>query len=281
MFLGAELQLSPNTVAAYRNDLRRFLGKRDRVPDRRAITTHLGALRRSHSPASVARSLAAIRGFYRFLHAEGLLPVDLSEGLLGNRLERRLPRVLSRDAVAVMLEGCSDETPLGLRNRAILYTLYATGCRVSEVAGLRVQSRQIEHAFLRVVGKGNRERLVPLSEPAALLLERYTEEVRPRLLLRARTDPGDVLFLSHRGRPLERVRIYQVVQAAARAAGLRVACSPHALRHSFATHLVSGGADLRSVQEMLGHKSLATTQIYTHVDRDRLKEVHARYHPRS
>ena len=280
VFLGAELQLSRNTVAAYRRDLQRFLKGQHSPPDRGAIANHLRQLRSSHAPASVVRALASIRGFYRFLYAEGQLTEDISEGLLGTRLEQKLPPVLSREAVDKLLAEPGDETPLALRNQAILHTLYATGCRVSEVATLRLVSFLREQSILRVLGKGNRERLVPLSSPAVQLLDRYLREVRPGLVACARRDPGDVLFLSQRGRPLERVRIYQVVKAAARRAGVHIPCSPHALRHSFATHLVSGGADLRSVQEMLGHKSLATTQVYTHVDQDRLKAAHARYHPR-
>jgi integrase/recombinase XerD len=280
VFLGAELQLSRHTVAAYRRDLQRFLKGSERPPGRQEIRAHLARLRQSHSPASVVRALAAIRGFYRFLFAEDHMTEDVSEGLVGIRLEQKLPPVLSRRAVARLLAADLGSGPLDLRNRAILETLYATGCRVSEVANLCVSSLLGEHSFLRVLGKGNRERLVPLSSRAAELLDRYLELVRPKLLAAARSDPGDVLFLSRRGRPLERVRIYQVVAQAARKAGLPVPCSPHALRHSFATHLVSGGADLRSVQEMLGHKSLATTQIYTHVDCERLKVAHSRFHPR-
>ena len=280
VFLGAELQLSRHTVAAYRRDLRRFLKDHERPPERQAITAHLRALRGSHASASVVRALAAIRGFYRFLYAEGWATEDISAGLLGTRLEQKLPPVLSRRAVESLLQTATDPSALGLRNKAILHTLYATGCRVSEVASLRLSSLIPDQSFLRVIGKGNRERLVPLSPRARSSLDRYAQEARPLLVSRCHRDGGDTLFLSHRGRPLERVRIYQLVRQAAVKAGVRTPCSPHALRHSFATHLVAGGADLRSVQEMLGHKSLATTQIYTHVDHDRLRQTHSRYHPR-
>jgi integrase/recombinase XerD len=167
-----------------------------------------------------------------------------------------------------------------VRDHAILHVLYATGCRVSEVVGLRTTSVIADHRLLRAFGKGNKERLVPIADEALRWVQRYQTEVRPALRARAKRDPGDVLFLSRTGRALDRVRLYQVVQAACRRAGLGVACSPHALRHSFATHLVAGGADLRSVQEMLGHASLQTTQIYTHVDHERLRAVHQRLHPR-
>ena len=158
--------------------------------------------------------------------------------------------------------------------------LYATGARVSEVATLPASSFIREHGFLRVIGKGNKERLVPLSDRAQGLVQRYATIARPKLAARCRGPQPDNLFLSRTGRQLERVRIYQVVREAARRAGISVACSPHSLRHSFATHLVSGGADLRVVQELLGHASLTTTQIYTHVDHERLREVHSRFHPR-
>ncbi|MCK5943851.1 MAG: tyrosine recombinase [Planctomycetes bacterium] len=277
--LGAELQVSRHTVAAYRNDLERLLRGADALPDREHIDRHLGELLQSHAPASVARAAAAIRGFYRFLHAEGLQPDDVTDGLLGAKLEQKLPKALSRRHVERLLQREPDGD-LGLRDLAILHVLYATGCRVSEVTGLRTTSVVEEHRMLRAFGKGNKERLVPIADAALRWLERYRLEVRPRLRQRAVRDPGDVLFLSRTGRPLDRVRVYQIVRRAADDAGLEVACSPHALRHSFATHLVAGGADLRSVQEMLGHASLQTTQIYTHVDHERLRAVHQRLHPR-
>lgn len=277
--LGVELQVSPHTVAAYRRDVSRLLRGRETLPDRDAIDRHLTALARDHAPASVARAAAAIRGFYRFLHAEGRSDADVAEGLLGPKLERKLPKALSRAAVARLLDHEPDDA-LGVRDQALLQVLYATGCRVGEAVALRTSSIVAEHRLLRAFGKGNKERLVPIADVALRWLERYLAEVRPALRARARRDPGDVLFLSRTGRPLDRVRVWQVVRAACARAGLAVACSPHALRHSFATHLVAGGADLRSVQEMLGHASLQTTQVYTHVDHERLRAVHQRLHPR-
>lgn len=284
VWLGAELQLSPNTVAAYRRDLERLLEGVDSLPDRASLLRHLGDLRESHAPASVARASAAIRGFYRFLHAEGAIDSDPAEGLLGARLEQRLPKALGRRSIEAMLaaaEPADADDPLALRNHALMEVLYATGCRVSEAAGLELGSLLEDPRFLRVHGKGSKDRLVPVSVRARDALEAYRDQGRPKLAARAAKDPGDALFLTHRGRPLERVRIWQIVREAAARAGVTGACSPHALRHSFATHLVSGGADLRAVQDMLGHASLGTTQIYTHVDRDRLKAVHDRCHPRA
>lgn len=277
--LGAELQLSTHTVAAYRRDVARCLRGRETLPDRAELIAHLRRLRERFAPASVARAVAALRGFFRFLYAEGHIDVDPSEGLLGARLEQKLPAVLGRRAVEQLLAAFPADQPLGLRNRALLHVLYATGARVSEAVGLTPGSYLAEHAFLRVLGKGNKERLVPLSPLACELLERYVGEVRPRLLQRA-SSPADRLFLSRNGLPLDRMRVYRIVREAAARSGLVVACSPHTLRHSFATHLVTGGADLRVVQELLGHASLSTTQIYTHVDQERLRKVHERFHPR-
>ncbi|MBL8735214.1 MAG: tyrosine recombinase [Planctomycetes bacterium] len=279
VYLGVELQVSPHTVAAYRNDLQRLLRGRTSLPDRTAIDRHLASLLADHAPASIARAAAAIRGFYRFLQAEGLAADDVAEGLLGPKLEQKLPKALSRRSIERLLDHTPDD-PLGVRDLAILHVLYATGCRVSELTGLHVGSVVAEHRVLRAFGKGGKERLVPIADQALAAVQRYLAEVRPELRGRARTDPGPVLFLSRTGRPLDRVRVYQIVQSACQRAGLAVACSPHALRHSFATHLVAGGADLRSVQEMLGHASLQTTQIYTHVDHERLRSVHRRFHPR-
>lgn len=279
VYLGVELQVSRHTVAAYRSDLVRLLRDQRTVPDRIAIDRHLAHLARTHAPASVARAAAAIRGFYRFLHTEGLTAGDAAEGLLGPKLERKLPKALSRAAVARLLDHEPDDE-LGIRDQAMLQVLYATGCRVGEVVGLRTTSIVAEHRLLRAFGKGNKERLVPIADSALAWLQRYVDDVRPVLRSRARRDPGDVLFLSRTGRPLDRVRVFQVVRAACARAGLALACSPHALRHSFATHLVAGGADLRSVQEMLGHASLQTTQVYTHVDHERLRAVHEKLHPR-
>lgn len=280
VYLGVELQVSPHTVAAYRRDLSRLLDGRAELPDRAGIDRHLGGLLKDHAPASVARAAAAMRGFWRFLVGEGLVQDDPTDGLLGPRLERKLPKVLSRTAVARLLEQVTGDHALGVRDQALLQVLYATGCRVSEAITLRTTSLIREHRLLRAFGKGNKERLIPMADSALQLLHRYLHEVRPQLRARAAQDPGDVLFLSRTGRPLDRVRVYQIVAQAARDAGVSLACSPHALRHSFATHLVAGGADLRSVQEMLGHASLQTTQVYTHVDHERLRAVHRQLHPR-
>lgn len=280
VYLGAELQLSQNTLAAYRRDLTRLLAERDELPDRGDILRHLTELRKNYAPATVVRELAAIRGFYRYLHAEGHIETDPAEGLLGQRLEQRLPPVLSERAVNKLLAVFDGEDLLAMRNRTILHTIYSSGCRVSELVGLETHSLVLDHACLRVEGKGKRERLVPMSPKALELMQGYLKEVRPKLAARRSSRGDDRLFLSRTGRPLDRIRIYQLLREAADRAGLHVPVSPHALRHSFATHLVSGGADLRVVQELLGHASLATTQVYTHVDQRRLRNIHEKFHPR-
>jgi integrase/recombinase XerD len=279
VYVGAELQLSSHTVSAYRRDLTALLQGRSCLPDRKQITAHLAEERKRLAASSVVRAMAAIRGFYRFLHAEGYTEEDVASGLLGTRIEKRLPRVLGRRSVEALLDAFPADTDLGLRNRCILHVLYATGCRVSEVTGLSVNGILPGEAFLRVRGKGNKERLVPLSAPAAVLLREYLAGARVHLAARG-SEAYEEMFLSRRGRPLDRIRIYQIIKEAAKRSGVKVACSPHSLRHSFATHLVTGGADLRVVQELLGHASLSTTQIYTEVDKSRLKNTHRKLHPR-
>jgi integrase/recombinase XerD len=278
VYLGAELQLAAHTVAAYRRDVARLLDGRATLPDRAAILAHLAALRRDHAPASVVRAIAAIRGFFRFLHGEGTVAQDPTDGLLGVRLEQRLPKALGRAAIERLLAATPGDGPLRLRDRALLHVLYATGCRVTEAATLPLSAWDVERRFVRVRGKGDKERWVPVSDRAAAEVARYLAEVRPRLQRSGRE--REQLFLSRSGRPLERVRIWQIVHAAALRAGVHAACSPHALRHSFATHLVEGGADLRVVQELLGHASLGTTQVYTKVELRRMKAAHERFHPR-
>ncbi|MBN2492795.1 MAG: site-specific tyrosine recombinase XerD [Planctomycetes bacterium] len=283
--LEVEAGLAANTLAAYGRDLRRFhawLAREElalaefRRRDLGAYLRQLAAAGRN--PSTLVRNLAAVRGFFRFLVLEGALASNPTEGARGPRPWERLPRYLSRKEVVRLLEAASDPTPLGVRNRAILELLYATGMRVSELVGLPADAYRQEHGWTRVVGKGGRERVVPIGREARRWLARYRTEARPRLLGR-RPDPG-VLFLSLRGRPLGRDWVFRLLRTAALRAGLSPLPSPHTLRHTFATHLLAGGADLRSVQELLGHARITTTQIYTHVDEERLRKAHRRYHPR-
>ena len=293
--LRVECGLSPHTLSAYGRDLREMLADLaehgiasldDLGP--RDLSAHLARLKteRNLAASSITRHLAAIRVFFRWLTAEGRLAENPADWLERPTRWRRLPGVLSPNQVRRLLDAPAldgDETdaktvPLWLRDRALLELLYASGLRASEVAGLAVDDLHRTLRVVKVTGKGNRQRLVPLGRPAEEAVDAYLADCRARLLKPDGRDKGRLL-LSRTGRPLERVAIWQIVKRQAARAGLRDV-HPHTLRHSFATHLLMGGADLRSVQEMLGHADIATTQIYTHVDRSRLKDVHKRFHPR-
>ncbi len=230
------------------------------------------------SPASQARKLTALRVFARFLVREKLRPDDFTELLVGPKLGRRLPGTLSEEEVARLLAAPAGGDPPALRDRALLELFYSSGLRVSELAGLTLQQIDLERGFLRVFGKGSKERVVPVGSRACAAVATYLEAGRPAFV-KART--GSQLFLSNRGAGLSRVMLWMIVRKHARRAGITKPVKPHALRHSFATHLLGGGADLRAIQEMLGHASISTTQIYTAVESQRLIDHHAKFHPRN
>ena len=237
-------------------------------------------------PASLRRRAAAIRGFYKFAFGEGLIPTDIAAELDLPRPARLLPETLSQAETERLLEAVDPGDPadgIRLRNRALLELLYASGLRISEALGLDREHINLDGGFVRVIGKGNRERLVPVGEVAVAWLERYDREVRPAWLATVAVAPdrGGPLFLTPRGRRLARQQAWSLVAGTAQAAGLGDRVSPHTLRHSFATHLLEGGADLRVVQELLGHASISTTQLYTHLTGERIREVYARAHPRA
>jgi integrase/recombinase XerD len=283
-----ERGLAARSIEAYARDLRRFAG----YLARRRVQA-LGDVRREHvsgfaaalegqglGPRSRARALVATRRLLRHWAARGELPEDPTEGIAAPRFRRPLPRLLRPDETEALIGAADPSTPLGLRDRAMLEVLYGAGLRVSELVGLPLGGIDLRAGLLRVMGKGRRERIVPLGEPARAELERYLAEARP-LLARRGSRECDALFLSRRGRAMSRQNFFQRLRALARLAGLpgeRV--SPHVLRHAFATDLLAGGADLRAVQTLLGHADLSTTQIYTHVDRARLRETVERRHPR-
>jgi integrase/recombinase XerD len=282
--LAAERGLAPKSIAAYRRDLegfgvhlaarRRKLSKLDSVDlvsfvrERRA---------RGLSARSAARLISAMRGFFRFASAEGRIAADPSEHLENPKVWVSLPHVLSSAEVERLLAAPDVATPLGLRDRAMLETLYATGLRVSELTMIESERLDLPAGTVTVVGKGNKERLVPVGSSARSWLARYLAGVRPKLDRKAARH----LFLTARGGPMTRQRFWQIVEGYARACGIRGKISPHVLRHSFATHLLEHRADLRVVQMMLGHADIATTQIYTHVSRARLRKVYDEFHPRS
>ena len=285
-YLQAERGMSPNTVLAYGHDLDRFAGwvAGGGLADYRSPTLgdlgHYIAFLRDEKLAapSIARHLIALKMFYRFLRLEERADAAAVELLSSPSLWERIPHVLSPDNVDRLLSAPQAGDRFFLRDRAMLETLYATGCRASEVVGLKLADLYLEAAFLRCVGKGNKQRVVPLGRAAVVALSAYLGEGRPKLT----HDPAAVwVFVSKGGKPLSREMLWVVVKKYVRRAGLHGRTSPHTLRHSFATHMLSGGADLRTVQELLGHASIRTTQHYTHVDRDRLKSLHRRFHPRA
>jgi len=285
-YLTLEKNLSSNTLQSYAIDLKDFKNflqkekiKRIEEVSVETILLFLERLRKKGlSSSSISRKLSALRSFFRFLELEKGFshnPVLLIES---PKLPRRLPRVLTVNEVERLLSAPDPSTPQGLRDKAMLETLYATGLRVSELVALTFAQLNLEVGFLRVLGKGSRERLVPLGDFARHYLELYLREARPQLLS-GRSDPPQI-FLNRRGRPLTRQRFWQIIRDYARKVGITTEVSPHVLRHSFATHLLERGADLRAVQMMLGHASLSTTQIYTHLDLQNLRNVHEKHHPR-
>jgi integrase/recombinase XerD len=230
------------------------------------------------SAASIKLVVVAIKIFFRWLHARGRIPHDVAENLPLPRTERYLPETMNELQTDRLLEGVPADAPRGLRDRAMLELLYASGLRVSELVNARLENLDLENRIVRVVGKGGKTRLVPFGHKACDAIRSYLKKERPALVKR-RT--GSEIFLSTRGARLTTVRVWQIVKAAAKNAGLDINVYPHLLRHSFATHLLGNGADLRVIQEMLGHADISTTQIYTHVDQRRLKAVHLKFHPRA
>jgi len=283
-FLVVERGLSENTLAAYRADLRRLQGS---IGNARHLedATHadlLGVLKRmrveGRSPRSVARWVVAVRGFFGYLVAEGVIKDDPSAHLDPPRVWRSLPKVLSFSEVEAVLAAPDRGEPRGLRDAAMLEVLYATGLRVSELVGLRLGDLHLDAGYIRCLGKGSKERVVPLGDEADGTLQRYLAESRPSLLHGKRTD---FLFVNLRGGPMTRQGFWKIVKRCGRDAGVRTPLSPHMVRHSFATHLLENGADLRAVQIMLGHSDISTTQIYTHVNRERLRRIYDDHHPRA
>jgi len=282
--LVVERGLAGHSVAAYRNDLAAFgqwLAGQDREAtncERADLRRYLTAMRgRGLSARSAARALAALRGFYRYLLERDVATQDPTLELETPRLIRPLPRFLSAEEVEALLGAPDVDTPLGLRDRAMIETLYATGVRVSELVGLRLGQLRLDPGYVRVMGKGSKERIVPVGSAARAWLARYLESARPRLDTRRR----DEVFLTVRGEGMSRQHFWGLLGRYGRRAGVTTHLSPHVLRHSFATHLLEHGADLRAVQAMLGHADISTTEIYTHITRERLRQLYDAKHPRA
>jgi integrase/recombinase XerD len=279
-----ERALAENTQAAYRRDLRDF---QEWLGDRAAATLSVRDLgdyfaalaKKGLARASIARQAATLRTFYSFLQLEGVVTESPAELLTAAKRDDAIPGTLSPAQVDRLLAGPEAKTPVGIRDRALLELLYATGCRASEVSAMRLSDVHLAESFCICRGKGDKERVVPLGKRAIAALAAWIDVPRKAFATRAGSQPAWVI-LSSRGNRLSRMRIWEVVREHAAAAGIPPDIGPHTLRHSFATHLVAGGVDLRHVQEMLGHASIATTQRYTHVDAGRLKGVHEKFHPR-
>ncbi len=284
--LAVERRLSPNTVDSYRRDLaqlQQFAAALKQAPedlDRRALEALVRQLMgEGRSPTSVARAVACFRGFYRFLVVSGHRPVNPAGDLQAPRAWKTLPKFLSMAEVDQLLAAPDTSVPRGLRDRALIGVLYAPGLRVSELINLKPQDVNLESGYLTTTGKGRKQRLVPLGDEAASWVVRYLRDGRPALLKKA-SSPR--LFVNaRRGSGLSRVGFWKILKAYGRQAGLTASLSPHVLRHSFATHLLEHGADLRAIQMMLGHSDLSTTQIYTHILEARLRAVYDQFHPRS
>jgi integrase/recombinase XerD len=287
--LAVERGSAINTLRAYRTDLARYLehlagrGIDDLVAVREAdVAAFVPALRSGPTPlaaSSAARALAAVRGLHRFALRDDLVAVDVARDVAPPALPARLPRALSVDQVEQLLAGCIGDGPGALRDRALLELLYSTGARISEAVGVDLDDLDVDQRTALLRGKGGKQRVVPVGRPALAAVDAYLVRARPALAARGRGTPA--LLLNARGARLSRQSAWHVLRAAAETAGLTTEVSPHTLRHCFATHLLAGGADVRVVQELLGHASVSTTQVYTHVTVDTLREVYATSHPRA
>jgi len=283
-----EKGLSPNTVSAYRRDLLKFeeFAKKKKLTvesvSREDLMDFLASLYRMKLESrTVARNLVTMRNFFRFTLVQGTRADDPTLNLESPKIRRSLPGYLRLEEVEKLLAQPDEKQPAGLRDRAMLEVLYSTGLRVSELVGLRVMDMDRAAGCVRCIGKGDKERIVPVGKKAIALVERYLRDARPKLLANAKQANIATLFINRRGGPISRVGVWKILTAYGRQAGLRRGLTPHMLRHSFATHLLEGGADLRSVQLMLGHSDISTTQIYTHVVEERLKQIYKAHHPRA
>jgi integrase/recombinase XerD len=281
-----EKGLSSNTVSAYRRDMAKFdeFAKKRKLSLERVTRDDLvdflaGLYRLNLESRTVARHLVTLRNFFRFAQTQELIAADPSINLESPKIRRSLPGYLRLEEVGRLLEQPDSGTALGLRDRAMLEVLYSTGLRVSELISLRITDLDSKVGCVRCIGKGDKERIVPVGRKALSMVGKYLREARPQLLGKLRGSP--TLFVNRRGVSLSRVGVWKILSGYGRRAGLRVALTPHMLRHSFATHLLERGADLRSVQMMLGHADISTTQIYTHVVEERLKQIYKAHHPRA
>ncbi len=284
-YLSVERGLADNTLLAYRRDLDKYTGNLldkgiKSIPQvqREHVTEFIYQEKQAGlAISSICRSLAAIKMFHRFLVREHLAPVDPTNLVDTPKIWKRIPEVLSQGEIEAMINAALGKTPQNIRDHAIMELFYASGMRVSELVGLKMENVNFEVGYVRCLGKGKKERVIPIGQRSRDAIKKYCDSVRPKFL-KGRQSPD--LFLSRLGRKITRQAIWQMIKKYAKKAHIQKTIKPHTLRHTFATHLLQHGADLRSVQEMLGHADISTTQIYTHVDRDRLKSVHKQFHPR-
>jgi integrase/recombinase XerD len=288
MHVKVEKGLSLNTHSAYRRDLIKFQGfaaKRklslEAVSRDDLVDFLAGLYRQQLESRTVARNLVTLRNFFRFAQVQELVAADPTINLESPKIRRNLPGYLRLEEVDKLLNQPDSKTSLGLRDRAMLEMLYSTGLRVSELIGLRVSDLDSKVGCVRCIGKGDKERIVPVGKKALGMVEKYLRDARPEMVRQTKASSSPALFVNRRGASLSRVGVWKILSAYGRRAGLRVALTPHMLRHSFATHLLERGADLRSVQLMLGHADISTTQIYTHVVEERLKQIYKAHHPRA
>ncbi len=284
-YLKVEKGLAANSIYSYREDLQKYTqyladAKIDnlRKVTHKDIVNFLFLLRKRIAPVSIARILSTVKNFHRFLLREKILSSDVSNLIETPKLDKKIPNFLNFDEVAKLLKAPNLKKTQGIRERAILELIYATGLRVSELAGLKLSDINLDVGFIKCRGKGSKERIVPLGKTAERFLTKYLNQARAKLLGKKESI---YLFLAQGARPLSRQSIWKMIKKMVKECSIKKKVSPHTLRHSFATHLLEGGADLRSVQEMLGHASITTTQIYTHVNQTRLKKIHSKYHPRA
>ena len=282
--LQTDKRLSQNTVNAYLTDLElygEFLFKYQNITDityvdEEHINKYIASLKRAeYSKQTIARKIIAIKEFHKFLYSEKISDIDPAKYIDSPKASKPLPVVLSREEINKMIDSITGDQPLDLRNKAMIETLYASGLRISELINLKTSDIHLREKYIVVVGKGNKERMVPLGDMAVVSLRNYIEKGRPYLSKK----PGSTLFYNYQGNPISRQSLYKYIVKLANDNGITKEISPHTIRHSFATHLLEGGTDLRIVQELLGHEDISTTQIYTHIDRSRLKEMYENTHP--
>ncbi|MBU0701285.1 site-specific tyrosine recombinase XerD [bacterium] len=287
-YLGVERGLSENTLAAYMEDLLQYveflktmqINSWDEVMRGQIISYIIYMKDLGLKATSISRKIAALKTFFRFLIQEGILKIDPTVDIELPKQEDRLPRFLTISEVEQLLNTPDIDKPLGLRDKAMFEFLYATGVRVSEIIAVKTGDINLEIGFAKVFGKGGKERIVPIGKIATSYIRQYIENVRINMIKKNKKESTDILFLNWHGEPLTRQGFWKIIKWRARCAGIVKTVSPHIIRHSFATHLIENSADLRSVQEMLGHANIVTTQVYTHLDHERLKTEHAKFHPR-